>query len=517
MKTVLLTRHSETEQRGSSLYNVFSRIEQITEQNYKILKVQGNPWSNLKQENWVLEDALEADLAITAIPTFIEEMRTNGWQGKTIFKAMGGLPRGAIDLREVLPYLYQSDVIWCTSAADVEIYSRLVSQDGTQPQPICLPYSVNPETYQPLKNRESREELRKTWGFKHDDFVLVYAGRVTVEKNIHSILEVVYELTRLGYPVKLLIVGQVENASFSEFHMYPVDLDQKIDILIESLQISDRVVIQEWQTPVELNAVFNAADAFINLTLHHDENFGLSQIEAMSAGLPVIGTAWGGLKDTIVNEEVGFSSDTWVTANGIRFDGPIVINAIKSLIENSQMRREQGQRGRERALANYGDALYSKRVIQLIESVINSPIKETVATFTPFGHQFHQRFTRKEFPLKYERRTHAVRPTYDGLSDADYLELIEPYTSQRELKLKPESLLFRSMKGKQNGAFFISEDLLYPIRIPICLEEIDVISQLSRWQVVRRSVLNHSNDILIGLIRKGIVGISEDKQMKGTC
>ena len=508
MKTIFLTRHSQTEQPGSSLYNTFSGIEQITELNYRTIKTGNNPWSKREREAWILENAMGADLVITTLPDFIQEMKTNGWQGKTIFKALGSFPRGATDIREVLPYLYQSDVIWCSSTADMAIYSRLVSQDGTQPQAICFPYSVNPETYQPLKNRESREEFRSTWGFKNDDFVLVYAGRVTVEKNVHSILEAVYELTRLGYPVKLVIVGRVENIPFSEFHMYPVDLDEKINILIESLQISDQVVIQEWQTPDKLNEVFNAADAFVNLTLHHDENFGLSQIEAMSAGLPVIGTAWGGLKDTIVNGEGGFAADTWLTTNGVRFDAPVVIDAIKYLIENSQMRERQGQRGRERAIADYRDTFYNQRVAQLIETVLNRPTKEATATFTPFGHRFHQRFTREDPPLKYAKRSDAINPVYDGLSDSDYFELIEPYTSRGELKLKSESLLFRALSGKQNGTFFISEDLLYPIRIPISAKEIDVINQLSRWQVLRRDSLNHTDDMLVKLIRKGILGIS---------
>ena len=509
MKTVLLTRHSGTEQIESSLYNIFSKIEEVTELNYKTIKVDGNPWSMQEQKSWILENALSTDLAFTSIPDFIHEMRTNGWRGKTVFKAMGGFPRGATNIREVLPYLYSSDVIWCTCAADVEIYSRLVSQNGLQPEAICIPYSVNSEIYQPLKDRGTREELRSVYGFKPNDFVLVYAGRVTLEKNVHSILEAVYELTRLGYPVKLLIVGRIENAPFSEFHMYPIDLGQKIDILIESLQILDKVVIQKWQSADKLNELLNAADAFINLTLHHDENFGLSQIEAMSAGLPVIGTAWGGLKDTIVNEEGGFAADTWLTSNGVRFDAPVIIDAIKRLIENSQMREEQGKRGRERAIANYSDTLYNKRVTHLIETILDRTTKETMATFTPFGHRFHQRFTRKDLPLKYAKRIDAITPVYNGFADTDYLELIEPYTSRVGLELKPESLLFRSLSGKQNGEFFISDDLLYPIRIPISLEEAEAIRALNRWQVVQRKVLNHSNNILIGLMQKGIVGISE--------
>ncbi|MDE0088058.1 MAG: glycosyltransferase, partial [Candidatus Poribacteria bacterium] len=35
---------------------------------------------------------------------------------------------------------------------------------------------------------------------------------------------------------------------------------------------------------------YNLSDIYINLTLHHDEQFGYTQVEAMSCGTPVIGT-----------------------------------------------------------------------------------------------------------------------------------------------------------------------------------------------------------------------------------
>ena len=294
MKDILLTRHSETEQKESSLYHIFSTIEDIAAESYNIVKVAGNPWSKHEQDAWILENALDVDLLMTTIPAFVQEMRRNGWKGKTIFKALGGFPRGGQAIREVLPYLYQSDVIWCNSTADLEIYSLLVSQDGTQPQAVLLPYSVNTNVYTPLRNIVKRESLRREWGFKAEDFVIIYAGRVTREKNVHSILEAVHELSRLGYPVKLVIVGRIEDVPFVEFYMFQTDLEDQIEALIDSLQISENVIRPDWQSADKLNEFFNAADAFINLTLHHDENFGLSQIEAMSAELPVIGTAWGG-------------------------------------------------------------------------------------------------------------------------------------------------------------------------------------------------------------------------------
>lgn len=186
MKTILLTRHSATETSNSSLYTVFSQIEQILEKEYRLLKAEGKPFSMRDLEAWTLENALAADLVITSYSKHIEIMRTNGWKGKTIFQALGGFPRGASKFREIMSYLYQSDMIWFTSTADMEIYYEFIAEDKPHPEAIYLSFGVNLETYYPLKSREKREKLRGTWGLKSDDFVLVYTGRVTIEKNLHT-------------------------------------------------------------------------------------------------------------------------------------------------------------------------------------------------------------------------------------------------------------------------------------------------------------------------------------------
>jgi len=301
MKNILLTRHSETETPESSLYKVFSRIEQIVAEDYNVIRLKNGPWSQRDLDTWILENALDADLLITTQPYILKVLRENRWQGSTIFNALGGLPRGAANFRGAMPYLYRKDAVWLTSSPDMEIYFSLVVQDGTQPAPLWIPFGTDLTNFRPLNNSEHQQKLRDTWGISPNDFVLIYTGRVTIEKNVHATLEAVAELTRLGYPVKLVIVGRIEDTPFGDFHIHPVNVEEKITTLIEDHGISTHVTILDWQKDNTLNEILNAADAFINLTLHHDENFGLSQIEAMSAGLPVIGTAWGGLQDTIID------------------------------------------------------------------------------------------------------------------------------------------------------------------------------------------------------------------------
>jgi glycosyltransferase involved in cell wall biosynthesis len=56
-----------------------------------------------------------------------------------------------------------------------------------------------------------------------------------------------------------------------------------------------------------------------------DEDFGMSPVESMAAGKPVIGVAEGGLKETIVDDETGFL----LSANN--FNDTVIINAVNKL------------------------------------------------------------------------------------------------------------------------------------------------------------------------------------------
>src|SRR6185295_1470342 len=46
--------------------------------------------------------------------------------------------------------------------------------------------------------------------------------------------------------------------------------------------------------PDELRHAYNAADTFVSLSMHHDEDFGMSPGEALCCGTPVILSGWGG-------------------------------------------------------------------------------------------------------------------------------------------------------------------------------------------------------------------------------
>ena len=122
-----------------------------------------------------------------------------------------------------------------------------------------------------------------------------------------------------------------------------------------------------------------AADIFCSLADNIQEAFGITPLEAMSAGLPVVVSDWDGYRDTVRNEIDGFRIPTISIAPGhakdiadryalglesydmyigyasamVSVDIDAAVNAFKKLFSSSELRTKMGESGRCRAKQIY--------------------------------------------------------------------------------------------------------------------------------------------------------------------
>lgn len=137
-------------------------------------------------------------------------------------------------------------------------------------------------------SRGDRQRLLRRLGLTDETRLLVFAGRPAREKNIESMVAAV---ERLGAPYKLLLVGAGKDMTWSP---QVISLDFERD-------------------PVRLASLLASCDA----ALHANENeiFGLFVLEAMAAGLPVVGSRRGGVGE-LIDVHVGQPADN-VEAGGL--------------------------------------------------------------------------------------------------------------------------------------------------------------------------------------------------------
>ena len=53
-----------------------------------------------------------------------------------------------------------------------------------------------------------KKDLRKCWGFREDDFIVMYAGRLVKEKGIKIILKVAEKLESINNKIRFVFIGK---------------------------------------------------------------------------------------------------------------------------------------------------------------------------------------------------------------------------------------------------------------------------------------------------------------------
>ena len=134
---------------------------------------------------------------------------------------------------------------------------------------------VDTELFHP--SRADPLKLKRRLGLSPEARLLVFAGRPAREKNIESLICAV---ERLGAPYYLLLVGAGKDAHYSP-RVIPMGYERD---------------------PQKLAGVIASCDALV----HGNENepFGLVVLEALAAGLPVVGPSRGGISE-LIDEHVG--------------------------------------------------------------------------------------------------------------------------------------------------------------------------------------------------------------------
>lgn len=156
---------------------------------------------------------------------------------------------------------------------------------------------------------------------------LIIVGRLVHQKGIDSLLTA---MARAGVPLTLQIIGDGEARG-------------ELEAQAAALGIAGRVSFAGWLDRAHLPAVYAGADLFVFPS--RDEGMPNVVLEAMAAGLPVIGSDIAGNRDLIVPEETGLL----VPVN----DADALAQALARLQGDPARRQLMGAAGRARVEAHF--------------------------------------------------------------------------------------------------------------------------------------------------------------------
>lgn len=192
---------------------------------------------------------------------------------------------------------------------------------------------------------------RNNMGIRDEEFVIVYSGRLTKEKGIMELVQAMSSLTSIPN-WKLLIVGA--SAYGQDDHPTPF-----IEELIKVAEpIKDRIIFTGFIDYKQIPSYLKMADIAVVPSMW-EEPFGLTVVEAMAAGLPLITTRSGGIPE--ICEGVA----TIVERNGIVDN---LASAILDLYEHPEKRKQMSEASLERSKL-FDKETYAQNFFQALEHI----------------------------------------------------------------------------------------------------------------------------------------------------
>ncbi|MFH1078253.1 MAG: glycosyltransferase family 4 protein, partial [Patescibacteria group bacterium] len=158
---------------------------------------------------------------------------------------------------------------------------------GFRGTPVVIPNGVDVARFSVRISVEERERIRSSFDFASDDVVVVTVSRLSLKNGGDDLIR---SLSHLPSPFKVLLVGDGEDK-------------EKLTSLVAQKGLADRVVFAGHRGHDEVPGILQACDIFCRPSL--SEGLGNSFLEAMGAGIPVIGTPVGGIPDFLTDGETG--------------------------------------------------------------------------------------------------------------------------------------------------------------------------------------------------------------------
>ena len=211
-----------------------------------------------------------------------------------------------------------------------------------------IPTGIDIDRFAPEFSPSSKlQEIRAGLGIKESDKVLVNICRLEKEKNLDKLISSISGYLLLHKDVKFVIVG--DGTAKKELQQLAADMG-----------LGEQVIFAGQHPWEEINLYYRIGDVFIAAS--ESETQGLTYIEAMASGLPVVAKEDRCLDDLLIEGENGFMFNS---------DDELV-EAVDKLLYDNEMRHRFSEKAMARAHESSSE-VYVSSVLELYKELLKEP------------------------------------------------------------------------------------------------------------------------------------------------
>lgn len=282
-------------------------------------------------------------------------------------KETDAFPAERVDIERSL--VREADAIVSECPQDSADLMRLY--DAEPERVSMVPCGFDPAEFSPMDKAAARARL----GLDPHEFIVLQLGRLVPRKGIDNVIRALAHL-RDDIAARLLVVGG-ESREPDERRTPEIG---RLRRLARELGVPWRVSFTGHRRRDELREYYAAADVFVTTPWY--EPFGITPLESMACGTPVIGSAVGGIQYSVSDGETGFLVPP--------HDPPAVAARLQQLHDNPALARAMGRAGVRRARSMFTWERVTNELVDVYHGV-------------RIGHTLHH-------PLPAWRRLQLVRP-----------------------------------------------------------------------------------------------------------
>ena len=287
------------------------------------------------------------------------------------------------------------DAVICTSSAVKTHCNTIISQQieylkkelGIKkislPKFPVIPLGIN--TMEFISDGIDKTALRKKYGIQKDEIAVLYLGRLSFHAKAHPFQQyrALNELANeLNKKLCMIEFGWYANSYIEEAFTEC--------FAAEATSKNFRRIVFDGTDQQQKKDLLSLSDLFVSLSDNIQETFGITPLEAMSAGLPVVVSDWDGYKETVTDavgmkiptvfppaglgtdiiEAYASNADSYDVYLGkvsalVSVDQKVLTESLRALITNESMRLKMGQAAQRWVRDNFDWSKIIPRYIEL--------------------------------------------------------------------------------------------------------------------------------------------------------
>ena len=256
----------------------------------------------------------------------------------------------------------------------VGLADRIVAECPQDREDLLSLYGADPDKIDVVGCGVDTRELstsgrsaRVALGLREDEFVVLQLGRLVPRKGVDNVIRAVACLERLhGIRARLLVVG---GESVDPDPLVTPEIG-RLAAIAEHEGVRERVTFVGQRPRHMLRHYYSAADVFVTTPWY--EPFGITPLEAMACGTPVIGSAVGGIRHTVLDEVTGFL----VPPN----DPAALAERLARFHRNPELARAFGRAGVRHVRTHYTWKKIAQEILEVYASALrDAPMRELSA------------------------------------------------------------------------------------------------------------------------------------------